>query len=195
MRGCRAFKFGFVGELSFETQTDFDVLFFPCRKKSTKRTPLKEGTHGSFLKKPSSLSARLFAKRKGFMRCQVRALRHGLGVGRVPTPRVPSAAELARGYRWSYSAFSIVRGGRFWCFSFLLRDQADNQGARRSADTLAPRQKIKVTAHWLDPPYGGSSAHTKGSEIPKRETVGFSLGWRLFGPFSRQGEKGQKNSG
>ena len=98
--GRNGVKFGFVGELSFETQTDFDVLFFPCRKKSTKRTPLKEGTHGSFLKKPSSLSARLFAKRKGFMRCQVRAAMYGLGVGRVPTPRVP----FCRGDRKELSA-------------------------------------------------------------------------------------------
>ena len=37
------------------------VLFSPCREKSTKRAPLKESTHGTFLKDPFPLSARHFA--------------------------------------------------------------------------------------------------------------------------------------
>ena len=36
------------------------VLFSLCREKSTKRAPLKESTHGTFLKDPFPYSARLF---------------------------------------------------------------------------------------------------------------------------------------
>ena len=46
-------KFGFVGLLVY-------VLFSLCREKSTKRAPLKEETHGFFLKYPSSYCAHFF---------------------------------------------------------------------------------------------------------------------------------------
>ena len=45
--GVFCFKFQFVGKFFF-------VLFFPWRKKSTKRTPLKGVTHGASLKKPTT---------------------------------------------------------------------------------------------------------------------------------------------
>ncbi len=51
---AKCFKFGFVGLFVY-------VLFSPCREKSTKRAPLKESTHGTFLKDPIPLSARHFA--------------------------------------------------------------------------------------------------------------------------------------
>ena len=43
------------------TGSFFSVLFSLCREKSTKRAPLKESTHGTFLKDPFPLSARHFA--------------------------------------------------------------------------------------------------------------------------------------